>query len=304
MPSASAVRRTPLAALAVLAVLPAVARAGAAPAPTGQIFDYRHNGGDQAVYDYKLSCRAQVKEVDGPNKAEAEISLQMKCLAEFLGDTASGDQGVRGEIASGTLRVKGEGEDESLDLPELTVKYIISSRGRVKDASILSGDPPVLHFMGAVLIFGPEDAFLASGVGEFPHRPLKKGDKWEGTEDIPNPVTGESQKVSYKSVLVGEEKFQGAVCQKIKTTRSSTFGGTIEDPQSGAAVHLKAKVSGEIVWLFDPQRKLIMSSQAKESISVTTRFELEGESRTAATSGVMNARSVLTEYNGVPVTVK
>jgi len=280
---------------------------GAAPTscgdPAGELLRYRHSRGDKAVYQFDLSCRAEVKEEGGPRRIQAEMSVEMECLAHFLGETASRDWGIRGEISSGVIRFKGEGKDESLSFGEMSARYIVSPRGEVSSARLTSGDPPTLFFGGGTLAFGPEDAFLLGGAAIFPEKPIKKGDRWEGSARAPGLIKGEIQELPYESVLLGEENFGGTVCQKIKTTRRRELGGSERSPDGSGVAHIKLKISQTDTWLFDPERGVIMSIEGSARVLVTTEVEQGGQKLGGtATSGVINARSVLTEFNGKKIT--
>jgi hypothetical protein len=116
---------------------------------------------------------------------------------------------------------------------------------------------------------------------------------------------GEDLVVKYQSVLLGEEQFRGAVCQKIKTTATSSFSASEEMPELGGTIKASAKATSQHTWLFDPERGLIASAEGTNRLSVTMQVGDPDQTLVSVTlSGVINSRSVLTEYNGVPVAAR
>ncbi len=297
MPTSSAARKGPALPLAVLL---AVSLTGSAVGAEGLVLRYHHTPGDTARYEYALSSRAQAKE-EGGETIRAEVSLQMQCLVEFLGDTASGDWGILGKIPSGVMKVKVQGEEATLDFGSLTSKYVVTPRGEVRSFKILSGDPPVLQFGGGALVLGPEDAFLLSGVGIFPEKPLKKGDRWKGVARLPTPESGRILEIAYESVLLGEAKSGGVTCQKIKTSARQTVEHSTSDPNSGAEAQIALSSSTETTWLFDPARGLIVSSDSTHNVIAAANLVAScGKRASVKTNGVVNSRAVLREFNGRP----
>ncbi|MCJ7751794.1 MAG: hypothetical protein MUQ65_11990 [Armatimonadetes bacterium] len=104
----------------------------------------------------------------------------------------------------------------------------------------------------------------------------------------------------YESVLFGEERFRGALCKKIKTSLSILIEDTAQAPDGSGEAYVKIKTSGAYILLFDPQRGVIMSIQGSENIAVTTTIEQTDQKLLGITAtGVVNTRSLLTEFNGV-----
>jgi len=292
----SAIRATAIAAplLFLLGGLASIARAEKA-----EVLRFRHTPGDKAVYDFSVSSRAQATE-EGGESVRAEVTIQMKCPVEFLGDTASGDWGICGQISSGVMNVTSGGEEQSLDFGDVEARYVVSPSGEIGSHRLISGNPPVIQFVGGVLVFGPEDAFTLAGTAIFPDKPLAKGDTWKGVASIPSIVSGESHDVPYESALLGEERFRGALCKKIKTTRSILIEDAAQAPDGSEEARVRIKTSGAYVWLFDPQHGVIMSIQGSENIAVTTTIEQTDQKLMGMTAtGVINTRSLLTEFNGV-----
>ncbi len=109
-----------------------------------------------------------------------------------------------------------------------------------------------------------------------------------------------AQDVPYESVLLGEERFRGTLCKKIKTTRSILIEDTAQAPDGSGEARIRIKTSGAYVWFFDPKRGLIMSIQGSENIAVTTTIERTDQKLLGmSATGVVNTRSLLTEFNGV-----
>jgi len=273
-------------------------------APAGKVLRFRPKEGDTAVYDCKLSSRAEGKSDDG-ERLRAEISLSMKSTAEFLGDTASGDYGVRGTIESGTLKVSVDGTQHEAELPQYTEKFIVSNRGEMKSQSVVSGDPPVLMYGGLLLVLGPDEPLLLGGTAIFPDKPLQKGDKWKGTAHVPLPRGGEYNDWDYQSVLLGEESWRGSNCHRIKTTISGTISEAVDAPDGSGTLRVSSKITSVDIWLFDSKRGLIVYSERSTRLATTVKLIVDGEVvREQTTSGVLNEKNVLTEYNGVPVAAK
>lgn len=283
------------------AVLLAAAPAAFPAAPAGKLLSYRYASGDTAVYNCKVSSRAEGKS-DAGNKVRAEASVQMRCTTEFLGDTASGDYGVRGAIESGTLNVKVDGTQDEAELPEYVERFIVSTRGEIKQQSVLSGDPPVLMYGGLVLVLGPDEPLLLGGTAIFPDKPIRKGDKWKGTAHVPLPQEGEYNDWKYESTLLGEEAWQGRNCHKIKTTSSGAISEAIEAPDGSGTLKVSAKIANVDTWLFDSERGLIVYSERSARLSATVKAIVDGEAvASITTSGVINEKNVLTEYNGIAI---
>jgi hypothetical protein len=279
-----------------------LAASAAIAAAQGRVLRYRHSPGDTALYDCKLSSRAQGKS-DSGQKIQVEMSLTMNCGAEFLGDTASGDYGLRGVINSGTLKVKSGGQPQEIELPEFAERYLVSPRGEIKSASVLSGQPPILMYGGLFLIMGPDDPVLLGGTAIFPDKPLKAGDRWKGTARIPVVGTGEVNEVKYESVLLGEETFRGTVSQKIKTATSTTIADTVDAPDGSGSLRAKGTITTQDTWLFDPQRGVILYSERSARIAMTVKVEQGGQVVEGyTTSGVLNEKSTLTQFNGTLLT--
>lgn len=300
------IRRSAVRAAAIAAPLLFLlcALASSARAEKAQVLRFRHTPGDKAVYDFSVSSRAEATE-EGGESVRAEVTVQMKCLVEFLGDTASGDWGVLGEIATGVMKVKSGGKEQSLDFGDVEARYVVSPSGEIGSHKLLSGTPPVLQFAGGVIALGPEDAFTLAGVAIFPDTPLANGDTWKGVASVPSIVSGESQDVPYESALLGEERCRGALCKKIKTTRSILIEDATQTPDGSGEARVRIKTSGAYVWLFDPQRGVIMSIQGSENITVTTTIEQTDQKLlSVAATGVVNTRSLLTEFNGVKLSAQ
>jgi hypothetical protein len=286
------------------AVLLAAAPAVFSAAPAGKVLRYQNSPGDAAVYDCKLSSRAESKSDDG-KKLRAEISLQMRCTAEYLGDTASGVFGIRGTIESGTLKVKVDGTQQQTELPEYTEKFIVGNRGEMKSQSVVSGDPPVLMYGGLLLAVGPDEPLLLGGTAIFPDKPLQKGDKWKGTAHVPLPYGGKYNDWEYQSVLLGEETWRGRNCHRIKTTTSGAISEDVDAPDGSGILRGSGKITSVDTWLFDSERGLIVYSERSTRLATTAKLIVDGEVvRKQTTSGVLNEKNVLTEYNGVSVGAK
>jgi len=288
--------------LGILTVLfVALAASTVAPAADGVVLKYTHSAGDRAVYDYGLSARLQLKE-EGGQSARVEMSLQMKCLAQYLGDTSSGDWGILGHIVSGTAEAKSEDQEQSVEIGEVKVRYIVSPTGEIQSHRLVSGDPPVLNFGGAVLVLGPDDAFMLAGVAIFPDQPLKKGESWTGTATVPNLLEGDSQEVPFKSVFLGESTFAGSKCYQIKTASTHSFEGSIPSPDGSGALDVVMTAVGEATWLFDPARGVIVSIEGRDNVKTVITMTQTGQKLGTITSaGVVNTKSVLKEFNGKAV---
>jgi len=270
-----------------------------ARAEKAEVLRFRHTASDKARYDFSLSSRVHATEESG-EIVRAEIRIQMSCAAEFLKKAASGDWGVTGQILSGFMIVKSKGEEGRLDLGGLEEKYIVSPLGEIKERRHIAGQPPMLQYVGSNLVLGPLDAFLLGGAAMLPEKPLRRGDTWKGIALLPGISPGQTEQVPYESVLLGEERFRGTLCQKIKTSRTAVLEETIQSPDGPDEVHVKLKISGQDTWLFDPQRGLIMFSAGTHDVVVTTTITRNSQDiGSASATGVVNTRSVLTEFNGV-----
>ncbi|MFB3880621.1 MAG: hypothetical protein ACE149_05125 [Armatimonadota bacterium] len=273
-------------------------------APAGKVFRFQPKEGGAAAYDTKLSSRAEGKG-DGGERVRAEVSLQMRCVASYLGGTASGGFGLRGAIESGAMKVKVDGREQELDLPEYVERYTVTERGEMKSQSVVSGEPPVVAYGGVYLAVTPDEPILLGGLAIFPERPLRKGDKWKGTARVPLPQGGKYNDWSYQSVLVGEETWRGRKCHRVKTTSSTTLSQTADAPDGSGTIRMSGKVTSTDNWLFDSERGIIVYSQRSARVQTAMSLVSDGEVvRTQTTSGVLNEKNVLVEYDGSPVGAK
>ena len=282
------------------AVLLAAAPAVFPGAPAGKVLRFRANEGDTAVYQHKLSGRAEVKE-EGGQKARVEVRAEATCNVEFLGQTASGDLGVRGVIQPYTVTETLDGDETVTEASEVAARYITNNQGRIKTVSWITTDP-MLDEESRGITVTPDDIFLLSGAAILPDKAVKKGDKWSGTVKIPGAVMGEDETIKYDSVLLGQESFRGIPCQKIKTKAVLSFTASIESPDGAGNVAFGGKGTGEYIWLFDSERGIIASIDGTVRTTMTVKVaDVEQTLVSASISGVVNQKSSLTEYNGVPI---
>ncbi len=284
-----------------LALAACILTACPALAEEGVLLKYHHSPGDRAVYACGVSSRAQITE-EGGASARAEMVVQMTCLVEVLGDTASGDWGMVGSFPDGVLTVKVEGKEESHPFGDVGLRYVVSPRGEIKSVRLLGGEPPVLLFGGGVLALTPDGAFLLSGAGVFPDQPLGKGDTWKGVAGLPHLRGGGTYQIAYESALLGEEEFHGAKCWKIKTQTRQELQDTVTSCDGAGQVDFSVKSSGEETWLFDPSRGVIVSVAGTHNVKVGATIEHSGQKLVrTTTTGVLNTRSILREFNGVKI---
>jgi len=198
---------------------------------------------------------------------------------------------------------KVDGEEEEEEAPEVAARYVVNPQGRIKSISWLSGDPMLANEETGGLILTPEDIFLVGGAAILPDKPVKKGGKWSGTVTIPGASMGGDEVIKYESVLLGEEKFGGVVCDKIKTKATTSFSASEEAPDGSGKISVTVKVTVAATWLLDSTRGLIVSTTASDQAVITFKITENGGLLGKATiSGTGNYRSVLAEYNGAPVT--
>jgi hypothetical protein len=286
--------------LLLFAVLLAAAPAVFPAAPAGKVLRFHPKEGDAAVYQHSLSTRAEMKEEAG-EKSRMEMTAEARCTVEFLGETASGDFGVQAAIEPHTVNAIVDGEEQNEESPGNAARYVVNRQGRIKKITWLTGDP-TSDPESAGLVVTPEDVFLLSGAAILPDKPVKKGDKWSGTVTIPGAMMGDDLAIKYQSVLLGEEQFKGAVCQKIKTTATLSFSAREDIPEMGGTIKVSAKASGQYTWLFDAERGLIASTEGTDRVSVTAQVGDADQTLVNVTlSAVVNSRNLLTEYNGVPI---
>ncbi len=304
MPSIIAVCRTFFAMLMIAFCLPVAVHAGTAPPAAGKLLRLRPKTGDIASYDCKFSARAEMK-ADTGEKSNYQLSGQTQCEVEVLGDTSGGDFGLKGVIQPYPVTTTVDGEQEEEEAPEVAARYVVNPQGRIKSISWLSGDPMLADEETGGLFLTPEEVFLVGGAAILPDKPVKKGDKWSGTVTIPDAGMGGDEVIKYESVLLGEEKFQGVVCDKIKTKATTSFSVSENAPDGSGKISVTAKVKGEITWLLDASRGMIVSTTATDQVVITFKITDEGGLLGKATiAGTSNYRSVLNTYNGVSVSAK
>jgi hypothetical protein len=269
-------------------------------APAGKVLRFRANEGETAVYQHKLSGRAEMKE-EGGQRGRAEVSAEATCNVEFLGQTASGDFGLRGVIQPYTVKETVDGNESVSEASEVAARYIINNQGRIKTVSWITTDPMLDEERRGVAVT-PDDIFLLGGAAILPDKPVKKGDKWSGAVKIPGAVMGEDETIRYDSVLLGQESFRGIPCEKMKTKAAISFSATIDSPDGSGSLTVAGKGTGEYVWLFDAERGIIVSIDGTVRTAMTMKVvDVEQTLVSAAISGVENDKTVLTEYNGVAI---
>ena len=269
-------------------------------APAGKVLRFRPNEGDTAVYQHKLSGRAEVKE-EGGQKARLEVRAEATCNVEFLGQTASGDFGLGGAIQPYTVTETLDGDETTTQASEVAARYVVNNQGRIKSVTWITSDP-LLDTEDRGVAVTPDDIFLLGGAAILPDKPVKNGDKWSGTVKIPGAVMGEDETIKYDSVLLGQAAFRGISCEKIKTKAAVSFSATIESPDGAGTAAVAGKGAGEYVWLFDSARGVIVSIDGTEKTSITVKItEVEQDLAAVTISGVVNGKTALTEYNGVPI---
>jgi hypothetical protein len=286
------------AAVLLVAVLATYAAEDPAPKPSeGLILKYDQTEGDRASYEFSVSGTAKLNLQQGLTTERMDISMQAKCVEEFWEPTPEGLAQVQGAFMSGTMKAKSQGEEHGSPLQRMVVNYKIAPSGEMKERELLSGE--LTGLAGLPFAFGPDDAFLVGGLVQFPKKPLKPGDKWKGTVAIPSEETGAAVLVNYESKALGLEQYRGRPCVKIATSAKEATETTVPDEESGGIVTFKGTAKETVTWRFDYERGLVMSSEGVIQITATGSFvDEEAREHTATMSGVLNTRSVMTEFNG------
>jgi hypothetical protein len=275
--------------------------ASPALAEEGVVLQYHHSPGDKAVYELSVSTTARVQE-EGGESAKADVDVTLRCRAEYLGDTASGDWGILGTITSGAMTAKVDGEEESAELGDISARYIVSPRGEVTSYRLIRGEAPSPVYGGEGVMLEPADVFLLSGVAIFPDRPLQRGDKWQGVAKVPLLEGGGVHEQPYESVFLGPAEYCGSQCWKIKTTAQAEVEETIPSPDGLGNIEAALELSVEATWLYDPERGVIVSVDETDNIAMTVTLMAGGQKMGRATvTAVAKYRSRLTEFNGVKI---
>ncbi len=287
--------------------LPCIALAACllAPCPVlaeeGHLLRYQHSPRDTALYHVDMTFSLRVAE-EGGETAKVAGNLIMECLAEYLGDTASGDWGIHGTIVSGRQETTVDGEEESVEFGNIVARYIVSPLGEITSYRLIRGETPDFLQADSGLLLEPADAFLLSGLAVLPEKPVKQGDKWTGVAKIPFLEGGGMEDLPYESTFLGLESYHGSECWKIRTTTKVDLEETIPGPDGVGQLALGAKLSGEATWLLDQKRGVIASVDEVDNIALTATFAEGGEKRIRATiAGVVNSRSELAEFNGAKI---
>jgi hypothetical protein len=285
-----------------LSALVALAWAAVPVWAQGLTLKYNLSPGSKASYSFSCSTRAKLDVEKGLTTAAAEMSLQMKVATEVLEAAASGAAKVQGQILSGSLKVKAEGEQETIPVENVVVNYQMTPRGVVKQKELLAGQPPILPGVGAV--FEPEDGFLIGGLGLLPDHPVKPGDKWKGVARLPSVLSEETVAISYESKLLGQERYKGRPCAKIRTTGKREFSQAMDAPDGSGQVVVNGVITADTTWRFDHQRGVIMWSESSDTLVLAVQGRGEGDTSTAKISSVLKTRSVLTELHGERIPAK
>ncbi len=270
-------------------------------AEEGLLLRYQHSPRDKAQYHVDITWNLRVEE-EGGETAKVAGNLSLECLAECLGDTASGDWGILGTIVSGRGETTVDGEKESVEFGNIVARYIVSTRGEITSYRLIRGETPDFLHPDSGILLEPADAFLLSGMAVLPDKPVKEGEKWAGVAKIPFLEGGGMEELPYESTFLGVVPYRGSECWEIETTTKVDLEETIPGPDGFGQLALAVKVSGKATWLLDPKRGVLASGQEVENIALTVTFSEGGEKRVSATvAGVVNSRSELTEFNDVSV---
>jgi|GEM_PF-6489178 len=276
--------------------------AGSAVEPDGVTLAYKHQPGDEARYEMILAGRAQSRVEGDSETTRLEVTVKIESIVTFPETERDAAQKVRGEIVGGEATARSGEEEESQPLEGCVLDYLLTPKGEIKGFEYVSGEPIVLEFAGGALVPGPEDAFLLGGAAVLPQQPVKPGDSWEGIASIPNPAGGDPFELSYRSTYLGTEEHRGMRCHKIKTVRGFSGDDTYTDPGGLGEVRTSTHMWGEHVWFLDQQSWLIVSTDGSDRVvSVTTIDFEDGEPVTLRQAGIVNVRSVLTEFNGAKI---
>lgn len=285
-------------AVAILLTLAALLTAAHSARAQQLTLKYRFAEGDTASYTFSCSTRAKLDVQKGLTTSAAEMSLQMKVSTEVTEVAPNGDAKLRGDILSGSLKVKAEGEEETTPVGEIVTNYVLTPRGVMKAKELLSGEPIVLP--GVSVLMEADDAFLLGGLGLLPERPVKPGEKWKGVARLPALMDEEVLTVTYDSKLLGIEQYKGRPCAKIRTTVSRRFAESFEAPDGSGPAKVSGLITGDGTWRFDYERGVIMSMEQRAQV-VT---EMSHAESTAKVSSVLNMRAALTELNGQKIPAK
>lgn len=284
--------------LAATAAVIALTSLAPAAEPEKVLLRYGGAAGDTARYQVAFSGREQTTGAGLEEAFRSELSVQMECLVEWLEDGSGTARPVKGKVTSGSATSRAEGEEQTLEFEEVTARYMVTPRGEIESYEVTEGEPPMLHIGGGAMAPGPEDGFLLSGWGVLPEGPVKKGDTWSGTALIPTPFGEEPMGLDYEAAYLGREEHRGISCHRIRTAVRFEDEEAQSDPEAGE-MRMAARLAAECTWLLDAERGVIVFADGSNRVTTTVTFESpDGESNSLEAAGVINMRSVLTEFNG------
>ena len=177
--------------------------------------------------------------------------------------------------------------------------YEITPRGEIKIESDASSDDAEGNLPGVT--FGPGNVFLGMDVAVLPEKPLKAGDRWEGTV-VENASEGGGQlPIKYNSKALGQVQYDGRSCWKIKTNFRTVMDES-QPTRAGIEVQVKVVVTGDVIWLFDPKRGLLITADGTAKGTVDAEADTVAEGQVTVNGGLdLSFHTKLVEYNGQKV---
>jgi len=183
--------------------------------------------------------------------------------------------------------------------PPATERVTMTTLGETVAWDLLEGDLPALE-PPMRLMLEPADLCVFQGYGALPEGDVQPGDSWSGHyDDIAGSPDEESQRITYRSTLLGVGRFRGRPCARIATAYEVAPLET-DPPAQGESVPIHTTMTGDAVWGFDIERGMIL--YYTETLTTSTRLVVPPESGLGA-SITSRARLVaqMTEYDGVPL---
>jgi hypothetical protein len=285
--------------LAITCVLAGTGVGWAAEATASEAVLLRFGGsaGDTMQYKTSMAGRAQASGEGLEEPVRSELVVQMDCTLEYV--EASADAlTLLGRVTSGNAKLSAADEEHEREFEQLAARYRMTRRGELTSYELESGELMVVPFAGGAVVPGPEDAFVLSGAGVLPEKPVKENDTWSGTAQVPSPFGDEPMELQYESTYLGRGEHRGIPCHRIRT--SFWLEHEESDEAEGAGgLSMSSRMVSEVTWLLDAERGVILLSDATSQMAVSyTAVSPDGEEIGFKEAGVLNTRSVLTELNG------
>ncbi len=167
---------------------------------------YTQKDGDRAAYTasvtnvIKFTMQGQTVKLSG--------GADIKILARFMGLTPKNTIQVEANVVSGSEFATIEGKHATKGVTPRLASYEVTPRGELRLADDEEGGDE-----GLLVAIGPGDAFLGMGAAVLPTKPLKVGDRWEGTVSSDVTHVENAVPIKYSAKALGQVSWAGELLE-------------------------------------------------------------------------------------------